>query len=236
MSQWFEKWFNEDYLLLYQNRNDEDAKKQFSLVEQNQFLQKDSKILELGCGAGRYLNLFYQRGYQNIFGIDLSETLLEKAILLNKHLSVQKCDMRYFSGNYDTIFSFFTSFGYFDDGENFQLLQRIYNHLEKGGYFWLDYLNSKFLEKNLKTQTEREVNQRKITEKRKIHNGRVEKEITIDYQGNQREFKESVAFYSKENLENFFQKIGFQCLKIFGNYKGEDFNDNSPRLIFLVSK
>lgn len=238
MPEWFEDWFNEEYLLLYQNRNSQDAADQVSLVESCNFLTKDSKILEIGCGAGRYLNLFYQKGYSQIFGIDLSEVLLQKALLLNQHLNVKRCDMRDFEENYDVIFSFFTSFGYFDDQQNIDFLKKIFNQLNQGGIFWLDFFNSQFVEKNLKFLTQKKIGQKKITEKRKIENNRVNKKIIIfdKITKQQKEFEESVAFYSKEKLEVIFEEIGFKKLKIFGDYSGNDFSQNSPRAIFYLSK
>ena len=44
------------------------------------YISKKSKILDLGCGAGRTTFGLYDLGYTNIIGLDLSERLTKYAI------------------------------------------------------------------------------------------------------------------------------------------------------------
>ena len=41
-------------------------------------IKKDDSVFELGCGAGSFLYLFYEKGFY-VAGIDFSEKLIEKA-------------------------------------------------------------------------------------------------------------------------------------------------------------
>lgn len=42
------------------------------------YVQKDSRILDLGCGYGRTLNELCQAGYRNLIGIDFSEGMIRR--------------------------------------------------------------------------------------------------------------------------------------------------------------
>jgi len=41
-------------------------------------ISKKSKIIELGCNVGRNLNYLFQKGFTNIYGVEISENALEK--------------------------------------------------------------------------------------------------------------------------------------------------------------
>ena len=146
---WFKKWFDENYLLLYSHRDCEDAEKQVQLIIHTFNPKKNAKLLDLGCGDGRYLYLFNKRGFQT-FGLDLSERLLRKGMEKYKNPNVILGDMRAIPGHFDIILSLFTSFGYFEiERENEKVLDSVSESLNKGGWFWLDFLNPTVVKKNL---------------------------------------------------------------------------------------
>ena len=43
-------------------------------------IEKNVKILDFGCGTGNYIYEFQKLGFENIFGLDISEQMREKAI------------------------------------------------------------------------------------------------------------------------------------------------------------
>lgn len=49
-----------------------------------QYLQKNSRILDVGCGAGRTTMGLFKLGYHHIQGLDLSPAMVEKARQLSK--------------------------------------------------------------------------------------------------------------------------------------------------------
>ena len=177
---WYEHWFaSEDYLDVYQHRNDEDSEKVVKLILSNIELNEDANILDAACGAGRHAINFAKKGF-NVVGFDLSRTLLEIARKesegLNLELSLKYGDLRtfYSEQKFDLIVSLFTSFGYFDsDEENFIFIYNAYNMLKTGGYYVLDYLNKNYLENNLIKNTVKTFEDKKIVENRKIIDGRV---------------------------------------------------------------
>ncbi len=44
--------------------------RQITNLESNTGITKESKILEVGCGDGLLLNLFYEKGYRNLLGVE----------------------------------------------------------------------------------------------------------------------------------------------------------------------
>ena len=64
MTEWFKEWFDTDeYLYVYRNRNEEDAKKLVELILHNVDLKPPADILDLACGTGRHSILFAENGY-----------------------------------------------------------------------------------------------------------------------------------------------------------------------------
>ena len=117
---WYKEWFGEDYLTVYQHRDDKDALRLIRLIKTFVPIYPTSILLDLACGIGRHAYLL-SRYSQNVFGLDLSASLLKKAQEKKRsHISPSfvQADMRYFpfKVKFDVIFSLFTSFGYFDKG------------------------------------------------------------------------------------------------------------------------
>lgn len=244
MGEWFKDWFSsEEYLNVYQHRDDDDARKLLNLILSNVKLSANSKILDAACGAGRHSINLALKGF-NVVGFDLSKQLLKKAAeeirKKSVHVDLFCADIRkvYLKEKFDLIVNLFTSFGYFDnDVENFRFPEIAYSLLNKNGFYILDYLNERFVKKNLVAESAREVNGKLITEKRRIEKEKVIKEIFIHDGINVQHFLESVTLYPREKIIKEFENIGFKLEKYFGDYDGSSFDENnSKRLILFFRK
>jgi SAM-dependent methyltransferase len=81
---WFKEWFASDfYQIVYKHRDNNDAKNFLELILSKIHIPKNSLILDAACGAGRHLKFLQEIGYTNVFGFDLSLTLLKSAKLNN---------------------------------------------------------------------------------------------------------------------------------------------------------
>ena len=244
MENWFRDWFSsEEYLYVYRHRDDEDATKLLELILKQTNLTKQSSILDAACGAGRHSIYLASKGY-NVFGFDLSKTLLFKAKENAKRRSVENnfvcADLRNicFRKKFDLIINLFTSFGYFkNDEENFRFINTAYNLLNENGFYVLDYFNKNYLLANLTAENEKLIDGKIIIEKRKVVSNRIIKEIQIKNGLEEQHFVESVRLYSKTEIENEFRKIGFTLTNLFGDYWGNKYDEqNSQRLILFFKK
>jgi 2-polyprenyl-3-methyl-5-hydroxy-6-metoxy-1,4-benzoquinol methylase len=70
-------------------------------------IPKNSRILEIGCNSGRFLDLIRQQGYINIIGLDISETAISMAVTDKIQLVSYDGDNIPFSNNFfDVVLSF----------------------------------------------------------------------------------------------------------------------------------
>lgn len=243
-SEWFKDWFNtQEYLNVYQHRNENDAEKHIKLIFDNVKVFPGFNVLDMACGAGRHAILLAKKGL-SVTAVDLSENLLKiaKQIAEKENLNIHfiQSDIRDFKTTvrFDLILNLFTSFGYFEtDEENISVLKKAYNLLEVDGYFVLDFFNSYFLQQNLVEFSEENINDAIIHQFRKIKNDRVTKKIVITKDGEISTFEESVRMFTKDELIDILTKIGFDIYKTFGDFLGNEFDKlNSTRLILICKK
>jgi SAM-dependent methyltransferase len=234
---WFMEWFDENYRMLYRHRNRDDAGEQVCLIIDTLKPNKNTAILDLGCGEGRYTAIFKKKGYR-VFGLDLSETLVTGGKKKEPCLDLMVGDMRFIPGSFDLILSLFTSFGYFDtDAENEAALSAVYQSLDPGGYYWLDFLNSRYVKKNLVPETHSRLPSGiEVLEKRKIVKGRVVKDIHFKDNGVDKHYRESVRLFSLEGLEAMFHRVGFRICRCFGDYRGSPCSPDTERAIIVGRK
>ncbi|PKL83297.1 MAG: class I SAM-dependent methyltransferase [Ignavibacteriae bacterium HGW-Ignavibacteriae-3] len=244
MNEWYKNWFSSDeYLSVYRHRDNEDAQKLINHILSETNIIKEGIVLDAACGAGRHSINLAKKGF-HVVGFDLSKTLLNigKSDAQSNNVSIDLfCgDLRNIKlkKKFDLIINLFTSFGYFNtDDENFSFIRTAYDLLNENCYYILDYFNPEYIRNNLVQESKREFGSKKITERRKIENERVIKEIIIQNGSALDSFFESVQLYSREKIIGEFEKIGYRCAKIFGDYTGSKFvQSESQRLILFFEK
>ena len=242
--EWYKNWFNsEEYLKVYRHRDQKEATELVKLVINNIDVSRVKTVLDMAAGSGRHALIFAKEGF-DVTAVDLSENLLSigKKSAEDENLEIEfvHSDIRQFNPNikYNLILNLFTSMGYFEkDEENYFILSKAYKLLENNGYFVLDYFNKNFVENNLEPNTVDEFDGSIITQNRFIEGERIIKEITIDNKGKINKYFESVRMFSKDELINMLQKLGFRIIRTFGDFKGQSFElESSPRIIIIACK
>lgn len=107
-------------------------------IEEKCNLNKDSKILDVGCGQGRHSIEFAKRGYSDITAYDFSERLIDKARTQADNLSisfdVKDCRHLKRGLNFDAAICLYDVIGSFRSYEdNISIIRSIYNSLKHGG-------------------------------------------------------------------------------------------------------
>jgi SAM-dependent methyltransferase len=239
VTEWFEQWFGEAYLKLYPHRDEEDAARVVALIAQHVVLE-GAVALDLACGPGRHAVLLRRLGAQ-VVGFDLSLPLLSRARHRdNTPLPVVRGDMRrlpFAAATFDLVVNLFTSFGYFSDDSQHQLvLMDVATVLKPGGVFVFDFFNSPHLAESLIEHEERAVGgQRVVIDRRITGDGRfVVKEMHLVDDG--RSFVERVRLFDERELEDLLNQVGLVVRSRFGDYDGSLLTPRSPRILLIAER
>lgn len=235
---WFEEGFGEDYLHIYQHRDEQEAEHAIELVAANVAGKEISAALDLGCGAGRHTKVLFERWWT--VGLDLSMALLKEARRESPDAPFVRADMRelpFADETFDLVVNLFTSFGYFDDdSEHVRVLSCVRSAMRAGGTLVIDYLNASQVRRELVPYDERVENGITIEQRRAItaDNRFVEKTITLRDKG--REYIERVRLLSAVDLERMLNGAGFDVRRRFGDYGGSAWSEASPRTIVFARR
>ena len=149
--EWFRNWFNSKYYhILYQHRDEKEAKKLIENLMGFMDLPKNGKIIDIACGKGRHSLYLSKLNYQ-VTGIDLAESSIEHARNFeNENLKFFCHDKRqiFRKGYFDCGLNLFTSFGYLDTKEDLELaFESMTSNIKANGLFVMDFLNSHAIRK-----------------------------------------------------------------------------------------
>lgn len=152
MKHWYESLF-ENYGKKYDNENfAQGTIGECDFIEKEINFSKSLKIIDIGCGTGRHSIELTKRGYK-VMGIDLSDSLLErareKAKALNLQIDFQKLDARKLSFKNEFDLAIMLCEGAFPlmetDEMNYEILKNATNSLKDNGKFIFTTLNGLFL-------------------------------------------------------------------------------------------
>lgn len=236
---WYEQWFDTDeYELVYQNRDEGEARQLINLIEEVTEPAPGSSVLDIGCGRGRHSVDFASRGYQ-VTGLDLSKRSLEAARARAAHAGV---DVRFVHGDmrdpipqaFDRVVNLFTAFGYFEsEAEHQRALDAMAGSVDRGGWFVQDFLNADYVVSNLVAADVRTVGEWEIRQSRRVKEGRIRKRIEFRQGETSHSFEESVALLDRDEMEGLHRAAGLEVVKVLGDYDGGPAGPNAPRLILF---
>lgn len=240
MKEWFESWFDTHYYhILYKNRDHSEAELFIYNLFRELNLPYSAKILDLACGKGRHAILINSLGYDTT-GVDLSKESIENAKRYeNDHLRFFQHDMRdpILDRKFDVVLNLFTSFGYFQDkSENITVLKSVHTYLESDGLLLIDFMNAEKEVLDIVPQMTKEIDGIEFSISKRIEEDNIVKDIEFKDGGKAYRFQEKVQLLKLRDFEYFLDQAGFDVLNRFGNYKLDQFELNSDRLILLAKK
>ena len=243
---WWEDLFNDDYLRTCEKLSDEQIAREVDFVEDSLGIERGGAVLDLACGTGRHTIELARRGYE-VVGFDLSLAMLaragEDAQEHEAKVNFVQGDMREmaFDEQFDGVFCWNTSFGFFEEEKNALVIDRIHRSLRAGGLFLLDVINRDFLIAQSPSLAwfegdgcvcMDEMSVDFITSRMKI-----KRTMMLD-DGRSREIEYSMRVYSLHELGKVLHDHGFKVCEVSGRVAtpGGFFGNESPRTIILAEK
>lgn len=239
---WFSTWFDSPYYhLLYASRDEQEAKHFIEALQAHLKIATGAFVLDAACGKGRHAKMLQRHGME-VEGFDLSPSSIAEANrLANKHLHFFVHDLREplpRQAQYDVVFNFFTSFGYFDAPEdNARAFQTFAGGLKKDGILVMDFLNPTYIRTNLVPEETVKRGSILFHIKRWEAGGYLYKSIDFEDQGQSFAFQEKVELISQADFLRYAEQAGLTFLNLAGDYTLAKFDEQtSPRMIFFWEK
>jgi SAM-dependent methyltransferase len=227
---WYVKAFEADYLQRYSHRDQTQAALEVDWMIKVMALKPPGiLLLDACCGQGRHMQVWRERGF-DVLGFDLSKDLLKEA-----GNAVVRADQRswpFADDSLDLVTVMFSSVGYFeDDTENCKIFEEMSRCLKPGGRFLVDTVQPLFVRNNLVAESEKELAEGKLVEKRRSSDTHVFKEVKWYGDHGLKEYEESLRLFDKFD----YQKIFSRCsLNFDSSHNGFSAKDKS-RMILLGS-
>lgn len=243
---WFETFFNDDYLRTVPPPPARHIRRTCDFIEVTLGLEAGATILDAGCGIGAHAVDLASRGYR-VVGLDLSLPMLSRASDEAQERALQinflHSDMREmnFEGAFDAILSWNTSFGYFDDDVNRDVVRRLHDALKPGGVLLIDVVNRDYVIRNQPNLVWFEGDGCVCMEETQFNNikSRLEVKRTVILDDNrQRETYYSIRLYSFHELGQLLHQQGFRVASVSAHelLPGVFFGPDSPRMIVLAER
>jgi len=242
MTSWYDRAFGPWYLRLYPHRDLQEARRAVSTLSP---WLTGGRILDLGCGNGRYLSALDEAGFQAC-GLDRSQHLLGAIPTGAIRSRVVRGDMRrlpFGDRSFAVALSMFTSFGYFGSRQvHAALLAEVARVVAPGGRMVLDYLNAPRVRNELVPESCRTVSGHTVRERRYVKGGAdgdaVVKELTITAADGApvETYHEEVALYDREQILALLQGAAWRPECLWGDYEGGAWREDSPRLLVVATR
>lgn len=239
---WFVDYFDKEYAdLILDSITPEFTKIQVDLLIDSLSLGVGDQILDVCCGKGRHAIELARKGF-SLAALDFVPTYLEEIqqIAIHENLALQTFTMDVrnisFEHQFDKAYLMFTSFGYFSDLENNQLLMNLNMALKKGGLLLIDIENRDYILKNFIYEKWREKEFGLLLERHKYFpetSHQTTRRIQYFKDGTQKESHRDLRLYSLHELLAIASKANLKVVKIMGDYNAKPFQINSPRIIAI---
>jgi len=245
--EWPVAFFDDDYLRIYRPQfRPEVTAAETRFIATSLALPERGEVLDLACGFGRHAIGMAGLGYA-VTGIDFNPRYLEiasaDAAAAGVRVDWRPGDMRGldFERAFDGVYSYFTSFGYFEDDDNERVLAGVARALRPGGRFLLDLANRDWVLTHpaRRTWSQRDDGALLMEEATLdlLRSRVVSRQILIDPKGGPQVTKEfSLRVYTCAELSALLRRQGFRVLEVLGGPDREPYGVESRRLVIVAER
>ena len=234
----------DDYLYFYEDflteeRSDREVASLVKLLE----LDTPKRILDLPCGFGRHANRLAALGH-TVTGVDVQPGFLNIARRQASEMSVQvdyrQGDMRYidFTGTFDRVLTLFSSFGYFSDEKNLQVLQNVARALKPCGLLALDFPNRDVMLKVMQPFHVDEKNGDLMINRNSFDlvTGRLHNRRIVVRDGVRKDKPFSIRLYNATEIRDLLHQAELEVYGLYGGWDGGPLAADARRLVVIARK
>lgn len=245
--EWPVAFFDDDYLRIYRPQfQPERTEAETRFIAASLGVAPGAEVLDLACGFGRHTIGMAQHGYR-MTGLDFNPRYLEIAAADAQAAGVQVTwrtgDMRALGveQGFDAIYSYFTSFGYFDDDDNERVLAEVARALRPGGRLLMEMMNRDHLiaQPQQRTWTQRDDGALLMEETSldPVTSRVVSRQVLIDPQGGTQVTKEySLRAYTCAELSALLRRHGLVVTGVSGGAEHLTYGPESRRLALVAER
>jgi SAM-dependent methyltransferase len=243
---WWEELFGDDFIRTLDKSDRKVIKREADFIEDSLGVEKGAVVLDLACGAGGHAVELASRGY-SVVGYDLSLAMLARAAdeaqERGQRMNFLHGDMREmaFEETFDGVYCWSTSFGYFDEEKNLNVLQRTHRALRQGGLLLLDIMNRDFVAPRQPSLVWFEGDGCVCIDEMHLDfftsRLRVKRTAMFD-DGRSREIDYSIRLYALHEVGKLLHESGFKVVEVSGHpaHRGVFFGAESARIIVLAER
>lgn len=240
--------FDDDYRrILEPFHPEEEARFETGAIRELLGLEQSARILDLGCGWGRHLQLLREAGH-DVVGLDLSLSLLRHIEHGDGDVGAAAGglvggDMRFLpfrDASFDVVLNLATSIGLFLESEPaLMALREAHRVLRPGGSFLLEGMHRADVEANYLRRDRWQLEDGTVVRARRRWDAEAGiSHERLDWHGpaGQGTRRHSLRVRSTEELEGLVRTAGFAVLASYGDWTGDDFHAGAPRLVLLSAR
>ncbi len=192
--------------------------------------------------------MILHKGGRDVLGLDISANLLKIAKQGMRRegirFSLVRAEMQHLplrTGTISTVINMFTSFGYLPSKKEDMLsLKEVARTLKQSGLLLLDVVNRERLEATFKNKDWGEFPNFYMLERRTldIEKSKLYSQWTLidKKDGKIKTFDHNLRLYTLPQLQEILEKAGLTMVGTFGNYEGQELQQDSHRLIVLARR
>lgn len=240
---WWSQYYREDYLASVRGiLTPERTRREVAFISEAASLRVGDRVADVGCGEGRHALELGCRGC-SVTAVDQNPEFLARgaAAARREGLAVRfvEADMRLAQpGPFDLVLWLFTSFGFFPDAENLDMLRAWRKELAAHGQVVIDVWNRERILRDFAPVAERRVGQHATLREERAWDaasGRLEVRYTFAPQeGEPRRYRASFRLYGAEELAALLDGVDLAVRGVYGGLDGSAWSRSAPRLVVFA--
>lgn len=225
---WYDDVFAEHFGFLHPQTWDETAQRDAQFIHDQLGLREGASVLDVGCGDGHHAIALAKLGH-HVTGVDNSLAMLlaaaqhkEAAGIDDQRVTFMHGDMRRLPRDreFEAVICVGTTFGYFEEEQNRQCLQEMFDRLAVGGRLLLHVFNRDFVAPHLPSRSWWQGRRCMVIDEAEMNffanRLRVHRTIIFD-DGRQYEHFMFMRAYTVQDLGKAMSALGLRVVEVSGS-------------------